>query len=148
MLSISHLPAVLQDIVVSFAYDKTIKEVNECIDVLLSIRKMRLPAFFTQEVVWSWSTDEFVVNPLVKFEHIDTVSGDYSSLFNFDALYCFLDALDFRKREVRQFGSRREWLQRLFSAWETVSPLSAFFRVILRAKNPTKKRNSVIRRYI
>ena len=102
---------------------------------------MNLPFFFFKPEIWCWHERRFIKNPMKSFVPIETVGGRVSDLFDDDAMYCFLLALDFRRKKVRMFGTRERWLHRLTSNWCTVEPFAAFYRMLLREDEPFMKKH-------
>ena len=109
----NELPPDLQNIVCLFAYNTTLGCVKRSLALYLVIRSMHLPFFFYKRRIWCWHERKFIKNPMTEFVPIETVGGKISELFDDDGFYCFLLALDFRRKKVRMFGSREKWLHRL-----------------------------------
>ena len=80
------LPDVLQDLVVSFAFNLPKDEVVQSLDVILSIIDMNLPFFFFREAIWSWHYGQFLPNPVFTFMPINYYNGTYAELFDDDAM--------------------------------------------------------------
>ena len=138
------LPPDLQNIVCMFAYNTTLALVKRSVAIYLVIRSMNLPFFFFKLRIWCWHERKFIKNPLDEFVPIETVGGRIGDLFDDDGMYCFLLALDFRRKKVKMFGSRERWLHRLASNWCTVEPFAAYYRMLLREGEPfMKKRKNV-----
>ena len=133
------LPDVLQELVILFAFNLPKDEVLESLDVILSIVDMNLPFFFFRDAIWSWHYARFLPNPVYSFMPINYYNGSYAELFDDDALCCLLLGLDFRRRNVRMFGSRQRWLDRIIRCWRCVEPFAAFFKMLLRSKTPIMK---------
>ena len=145
----SVLPSVLQDLVLDFAFNLPKTDVLESLDVILSIIDMDLPFFFFRESIWSWHYNKFLPNPVFSFMPIHYYNGIYSELFDDDALCCLLLGLDFRRRNVRMFGSRQRWLDRIIQCWRCVEPFAAYFKMLLRSKTPImKQRSAFIKRFV
>ena len=139
------LPVVLQDLVLQFAYNMPRDKVLDSLEVILDIKAMQLPFFFFKELIWSWHYTCFLPNPIHCFTPIDYFGGTYLDLFNNDAFFCFLIGLDFRRKNVRCFGSRINWLDRLCATWKNVRPFSYFFKMLLRSETQImKKRQSIV----
>ena len=147
-VNLSVLPDVLQDLVIDFAFNLPKDDVLESLRVILGIVDMDLPFFFLKESIWSWHYARFLPNPVYSFMPIHYYNGRYSELFDDDALCCLLLGLDFRRRNVRMFGSRQRWLDRIVTCWRSVEPLSAFFKMLLRSKTPIMKHRSAFIRAI
>ena len=145
----SVLPSVLQDLVLQCAFNLPKTDVLESLDVVLSIIDMDLPFFFFRESIWSWHYNKFLPNPVFSFMPIHYYNGIYSELFDDDALCCLLLGLDFRRRNVRMFGSRQRWLDRIIRCWRCVEPFAAYFKMLLRSKTPImKQRSAFIKRFV
>ena len=148
-VNFSVLPSVLQDLVLDFAFNLPKTDVLESLDVILSIIDMDLPFFFFRESIWSWHYNKFLPNPVFSFMPIHYYNGIYSELFDDDALCCLLLGLDFRRRNVRMFGSRQRWLDRIIRCWRCVEPFAAYFKMLLRSKTPImKQRSAFIKRFV
>ena len=148
-VNFSVLPSVLQDLVLDFAFNLPKTDVLESLNVILSIIDMDLPFFFFRESIWSWHYNKFLPNPVFSFMPIHYYNGIYSELFDDDALCCLLLGLDFRRRNVRMFGSRQRWLDRIVRCWRCVEPFAAFFKMLLRSKTPImKQRTCLVRAFI
>ena len=147
-VNLSVLPDVLQDLVIDFAFNLPKDDVLESLYVVLGIIDMDLPFFFMRESIWSWHYARFLPNPVYSFMPIHYYNGTYAELFDEDALCCLLLGLDFRRRNVKMFGSRQRWLDRIVTCWRSVEPLSAFFKMLLRSKTPIMKHRSAFIRAI
>ena len=148
-VNFSVLPSVLQDLVLDFAFNLPKTDVLESLNVILSIIDMDLPFFFFRESIWSWHYNKFLPNPVFSFMQIHYYNGIYSELFDDDALCCLLLGLDFRRRNVRMFGSRQRWLDRIIQCWRCVEPFAAYFKMLLRSKTPImKQRSAFIKRFV
>ena len=142
---IGDLPLVLQDLVLQFAYNMPREQVLDSLEVILDIKAMQLPFFFFKELIWSWHYASFLPNPIHCFTPIAYFGGTYLDLFDNDAFFCFLIGLDFRRKNVRCFGSRIHWLDRLCTTWKSVRPFSYFFKMLLRSETQImKKRHSIV----
>ena len=141
-VKLSVLPDVLQDLVLDFAFNLPKHDVLESLEVILGIIDMNLPFFFFRESIWSWHYARFLPNPVYSFMPIHYYNGVYSELFDDDALCCLLLGLDFRRRNVKMFGSRQRWLDRIIRCWRCVEPFAAFFKMLLRSKTPIMKQRS------
>ena len=131
----------LQNIVCMFAYNTSLGSVKHSLKVYGVVRSMNLPFFFFKPEIWYWHERRFIKNPMKSFVPLETVGGRVSDLFDDDAMYCFLLALDFRRKKVRMFGTRERWLHRLTSNWCTVEPFAAYYRMLLREDEPFMKKH-------
>ena len=148
-LDLSVLPDVLQDLVLMYTYNYTKSQVCASLDVILDILDMQLPFFFLKDRIWSWHYEKFLPNPLVSFFPIEYYTGRYNDLFDEDSMFCLLLGLDFRRRNVKLFGSRKRWMSRICSSWRAVEPLAAYYKMLLRTKRPImKKRGPLVTKFI
>lgn len=135
------LPLDLQNLVHEFAFNLPRDVVLESLQVMLDIIDMQLPFFFLREKIWSWHYNVFLPNPVFQFMPIEYYNGRYEEIFDDDALFCLLIGLDFRRRNVKMFGSRQKWLDRIVTCWRCVEPFAAYFRMLLRTRSPIMKQN-------
>lgn len=148
-LSLSVLPDVLQDLILIYTYNLPKKQIIKSLGVILDIADMQLPFFFLKERIWSWHYEKFLPNPLISFLPIEYYTGKYNDLFDEDSMFCLLIGLDFRRRNVRLFGSRERWMNRICNSWRAVEPLAAYYKMLLRTKKPImKKRGPLIMKFI
>ena len=148
-LHLSVLPDDLQDLVFKFAYGLPKDQVLCSLYAILDIIDMQLPFFFFRKKIWSWDLKRFLHNPIWVFEPMEYYQCNFNSLFDEDAMYCLLIGLDFRRKNVRLFGSREKWLSRICTSWRAVEPFAAYYRMLMRSKSPImKKRGILIRGYI
>ena len=141
-MKLSVLPAVLQDLVMLFCFNLPKADVLKGVDMILDIKDMGLPFFFFRDKVWSWEYARFLPSPLKVFTPIEYYGGYYRDLFDDDCTYYLLLCLDFRRRNVRMFGNREAWYNRFASTWRTVEPFAAFYKMLLRTKQPVLKTKS------
>ena len=127
-----------------FAFDMPKQVVLDSLSIILSIIDMDLPFFFFRKRIWSWRYATFLPNPVFSFLPIQYYSGRYADLFDDDALYCLLLGLDFRRRNVRMFGSRQKWLDRIVTSWRSVEPLAAYYKMLIRTRGPIMKQRSPV----
>ena len=148
-VKLSVLPAVLQDLVLEFAFNMPRDKILTSLAVVLDIVDMNLPFFFFRDKIWSWHYNIFLPNPVFNFMPIEYYNGRFCELFDDDAMFCLLLGLDFRRRNVRMFGSRQKWLNRIVTSWRCVEPLAAYYRMLLRTRAPImKKRGALIRAFV
>jgi len=148
-LKLTILPDVLQDLVLQFAFNLPKQQVLDSLDVILDILDMQLPFFFFREKIWSWECNNFLPNPVFSFMPIEYYNGRFGELFDDDAMFCLLLGLDFRRKNVRLFGSRQKWLDRIVTSWRCVEPLAAYYRMLLRTRTPImKKRGPLIKMFV
>ena len=122
----NEIPAVLQDLICDFAWEKTHSEVMSVLKVVLMLKKHKLPANFYHSVVWSWQDRCFVPLPLVEFCPIE----DFRTYFNFPIIRCILMQLDFRKKRVKSMGNRVFWLNLLENHWSFAVQLGLFLKIL------------------
>ena len=118
-LYLSVLPDDLQDLVFKFAYGLPKEQVLCSLYALLDIIDMQLPFFFFRKKIWSWDLKKFLHNPVWVFEPMEYYDGNFNSLFDDDAMYCLLLGLDFRRKNVRLFGSRDKCKSHLHTSSRT-----------------------------
>ena len=140
------LPDVLQDLVLQFAFNLPKRDVKMSLNIMLDIIDMQLPFFFFREKIWSWHYHCWMPNPILEFMPIEYYNGRFADMFDDDAMFCLLLGLDFRRKNVKLFGSRQTWLDRIVSSWRCVEPLAAYYRMLLRSPTPImKKRGPLVR---
>ena len=148
-ITLSVLPTVLQQLVLDFAYNLPKTAVLSSLNTLLDIIDMDLPFFFFRPKIWSWEFAKFLPNPVFEFMPIEYYNGLYSELFDDDALYCLLLGLDFRRKNVKMFGSRQQWINRIVSSWRSIEPFAAYYKMLMRSRTPIMKhRSSFITRFL
>ena len=147
-MKFSVLPTVLQDIVMLFCYNMPVHMVRANVNELLSIKSMGLPFFLYREKVWSWKFTRFLPNPINVFLPIEDYGGYYGCIIDDDAMYYLLLCLDFRRKNVKMFGSRSDWHKRFSNNWRTVGPFAAYYKMLLRSEKPVLKPNSPLLSYI
>ena len=148
-VNLSILPDVLQDIVLEYAFNMQRAPILRSLHTILDIVEMTLPFFFFREKIWSWHCKHFLPNPVFDFMPIEYYNGRYNELFDDDAMFMLLLGLDFRRRNVRMFGSRQKWLHRIVTSWRCVEPLAAYYRMLMRSRGPImKKRGPLIRAFV
>ena len=133
---ISDLPIVLQDLVISFAYDEHKWVIKSELETLLEIKSWRLPFWFLDSMVWSCTS------PLISYVPMKYCGHSYRVLFDLDVIHSFLLALDFRMKNVRCFGSRELWQTRILESWRCLDSLSSFYKMLLRSKTRVLRMNT------
>ena len=144
-LKLGVLPEVLQNLVLEFAFNLPKQAIVDSLRIILGIIDMALPFFFFRDKIWSWHYRRWLPSPLVSFMPIEYYNHEYGELFDDDALYCLLLSLDFRRKNVRMFGSRQRWLDRIVMSWRSVEPFAAFYRMLMRSRTPIMKRTCPLR---
>ena len=105
MTVFTDLPDVLCDLCTVFAFGIPSEMMFENIKELLSFKYYNFPHKFFRPYVISTQHYQYVTNPL----YIYTPFWEYANLFDENAVRTMLCNLDFRKRCVKQLGSRHEW---------------------------------------
>ena len=123
---LSHFPAELEDLICKFAWKKSAKDVKNTLEIVLYLKKQRLPSDFYHSVVWSWVEQKFVPLPLLRF----TPVGDFANFFNLPRIKWILMQLDFRKRLVKSMGNRVFWLNLLENHWSFAVQLGLFLKIL------------------
>ena len=141
-MNFSALPGVLQDLVCLFCFNLPLKAVRNGIDNILEIKDMDLPFFFFRDKIWSWEHKCFLPSPMKVWMPIGYFGGTYRDLFDEDRMFYLLLSLDFRRRTVRLFGNREAWLNRFSCSWRSLEPFAAYYKMLLRTKEPILKQNS------
>ena len=136
------LPDVLQDLVYMFAFNLPKRSVQTSLETVLEIASWNLPFFFFRNKIWSWHWKVFLPTPLKVFIPIEYYGGSFRELFDDDAIYCFLLGLDFRMRNVRIFGNRQKWENRILSSWRVMDSLAAFYWMLMRSKTRVLRKHT------
>ena len=123
---LSHFPAELEDLICKFAWKKSAKDVKNTLEVVLHLKKQKLPLDFYHSVVWSWVEQKFVPLPLLQF----TPVGDFANFFNLPRIKWILMQLDFRKRLVKSMGNRVFWLNLLDNHWSFAVQFGLFYKIL------------------
>ena len=146
---VCELPHVLEDLVYMFAWNLPKKPVQASLITYSEIKEWELPFWFFHDRIWSWHYNQFLPNPVFSFMPIEYYNGRFCELFDDDAMFCLLLGLDFRRKNVRMFGSRQAWLDRVVTSWRCVEPLAAYFRMLLRTRSPImKKRGPLVQLFV
>ena len=144
---LSDIPLVLQDLVFLFAFNMDKEQTLCSLRIIWEIQQMKLPFFFFRTKIWSWHYKTFLENPCSSFMPIEYFNGRYNDIFDEDSLYCFLLGLDFRRRNVKLFGSRRFWEKRLVKSWRAVEELSAYYKMLCRSKAQVFRKKDYFRNF-
>ena len=142
MMLFRGLPCVLQDLVMRYAYNMPVDAVRKEVRRILEVKHMGLPFFLFRTKVWSWEFSCFLPSPLRVFTPIARYGGYYGDLVDEDVVYYLLLCLDFRRRNVRMFGTREEWYRRLEFSWEAIGPFAAYYKMLLRSGTRVLKKCS------
>ena len=126
---LGNFPPELEDLICRFAWKKRSKEVKNTLDMVLYLKKQKLPSDFYHSAVWSWTEQTFVPLPLVKFTPIP----DFANFFNMPRIRWILMQLDFRKREVKMMGNRVFWLNLIDSHWSFAVQFGLFYKLLQRS---------------
>ena len=141
-MNICALPTDLQDLVCLFCFNLPLKAVKTGVNRILEIKNMGLPFFFFRDKIWSWECKRFLPSPLKVWLPIQYFGGMYRDLFDDECMFYLLLCLDFRRRTVRMFGNRETWMGRFSDSWRSLEPFSAYYKMLLRSKDPILKQNS------
>ena len=141
MTNFDDLPTVLQDLVMLFCFNLPKADVLKGVDMILDIKDMGLPFFFFRDKVWSWEYARFLPSPLKVFMPIEYYGGSFREIFDADSVYCFLLALDFRMRNVRKFGNRQRWENRILLSWRVMDSLASYYWMLMRSKTRVLRRS-------
>ena len=136
------LPTDLQEIVYMFAFNLPKAAVLSSLHTILEISKWKLPFWFVNRWIWSWHYRTYLLNPLISFMPIEYFDGVYHDIFDLDVIYSFLLSLDFRRKNVRAFGSRKLWETRILVSWRTMESLSYYYRMLLRSETKVLRKNT------
>ena len=134
------MPPELVEIICMFAYNLPRADVMRSVNEMCCILDMNMPFFFFRERIWCWQYAKHMNSPLSCFMPIEYFGGRFTSLFDEDVMYYFLLSLDFRRRNVRVFGSRTRWLDRFLTSWRTFEPFGAYYKMLMRSKTTVLKR--------
>jgi len=146
-LKLSDLPPVLTKIVLEFAYALSEQVIRRDLDTILTIKQWCLPFWFLETKVWSWKYRSYLPSPLNTYTPIMYFGGSYQELFNVDVAWSFLQALDFRMKKVRAFGSRALWQSRITQSYLAFDSLSSFYKMLLRVNGRVLKPSSPYKEY-
>jgi len=141
------LPTDLQQLVYMFAFNMPKKAVQGSLNTFLEIKRWKLPFFFYRDKIWSWHWKTFLPSPLKKFMPIEYYGGSFREIFDDDAVYCFLLGLDFRMRNVRQFGNRHAWENRMLASWRVMDSLAAYYWMLMRSKTRVLRKHTIYKIY-
>jgi len=144
---VDDLPLDLQQLVYMFAFNLPKSAVQGSLHTVMEISRWNLPFFFFREKIWSWHWKEFLPSPLKVFTPIEYYGGSFRELFDDDAIYCFLLGLDFRMRNVRKFGNRRVWEDRILTSWRVMDSLAAYYWMIMRSKTRVLRKQTLYEIY-
>lgn len=138
-MNLTILPTDIVSIVCEFAYHVPLSVVKPSLKRILEIKKMRLPEWMLQRVLFSYHYNTVLPSPLRCFEPM-MIFGDYHRLFNLPSILNLLYMLDFRRKSVSVWGSRQMWLKRLGRMsqfdYRYIQVFALFFRYLFRL--PTK----------
>ena len=127
-MKFNQIPSDLQDMICGFAWKRTFRQVEHCLDIVLLLKSHRLPANFYHTVVWSWIESKFVPLPLIEFSPVH----DFGQFFNLARIRRILFELDFRKRTVRTCGNRVNWMENMENHWSFVVQFGLFYKLLVK----------------
>ena len=139
---ISDLPTDLEQLVYMFAFNVPKTDVLWSVREMIEIKKWNLPFWFLNRRIWSWHYRTYLTSPLISFLPIEYFGGNYKDIFDLDVIYSFLLSLDFRRKNVRAFGSRKLWETRILVSWRTIESLSYYYKMLLRSKTKVLRKNT------
>ena len=138
-MDLSILPTDIVSIVCEFAYHVPLSVVKLSLKRILEIKRMKLPRWMLQQVLFSYHYNTALPSPLRCFEPM-MVFGDYNRLFNTSSIMNLLYMLDFRRKTVSTLGSRQMWMKRMGRMaqynYRYIQVFALFFRYLFRL--PTK----------
>ena len=117
----------LSNIVCQFAFQTSYRVVFYSLKTYMQIKHFDLPKKLIHQTLFSTKHHRFMHSPLVVFEPIDSFDG-YRSLFNWNEIYYMLWQLDFRRANVKAFGSRGRWHLRLTLSWTAILEFTIFYK--------------------
>ena len=127
MAGFQDLPTVLQDLCIDFAWQTTYKLVTENIDELLMIKSFKLPPLFYRVRLFSTEHCRHMYSPLMIYKPF----WSYREIFDVYMITDLLYNLDFRKRDVKQAGSRHFWVSSFDDHYVNILQFGAFYRSLL-----------------
>ena len=125
-MDIAALPTELQNLVCIFAYGIGLKAVKCDLDILFEIKGWRLPDQFIENRVYNIELGHYVRNPLDIYTPLAEF-GNTQCIFDTFVVANVIDRLDFRKRLVKQWGTRWQWTLYV-NDWEFYGLFAAFYR--------------------
>ena len=125
------LPDVLQDIVCVFAYGITKKEVESDLDTIREIKSWKLPSMFIENFVFDHNFGCYVVTPLDRYYPLAQLSS-YKQMFDHYRIEQVVERLDFRKKQVKVWGNRWQWMKFL-KDWTFYGLFAEFYRNMLKS---------------
>ena len=125
-MSVAVLPTDLQNLVCGFAFGTSLDTVNCDLNILSEIKSWKLPDQFIEPRVYSVVLGRYVISPLEIYSPLANF-GSIQCLFDNYPFCCVIDKLDFRKRVVKQWGTRWQW-GIYINDWEFYGLFAAFYR--------------------
>ena len=123
------LPDVLKDMIVQFAFKIGFVELECDLETLRVINSWSLHPNFMRDRLWTPDSWCFLENPLKNYFPLRRLRSQFE-MFDMCAVHEILDRLDFRKRDVRCMGTRREWWISL-THFEFLGMFSMYFKQIV-----------------
>ena len=138
-MGFAKLPNDLKNVVCAIAYDSTWKTVQKDIETCILIKQMDLHPLFLRDLVWSNRSCGFEVSPLYVFAPIAWFRGTWQNIFDWQVVRECLWRLDFRRRNVRNLLSRREWVECFEESWKNIQLFSDYFCFLVYTRVPCFK---------
>ena len=125
-MSFAVLPTDLQDLVCKFAFGTCLNTVKCDLNILFEIKAWKLPDIFIRECVYCVVLGYHVPNPLKMYSPLANFHS-VQCIFDHYPFGCVIDKLDFRKKAVKQWGTRWQW-KIYIGDWEFYGLFAAFYR--------------------
>ena len=159
-----YVPICIKSIISDFAWGcKDFQTIKFDISLLITIDKLDLNPLLFKSIVWS-TNDGTICTPLIEFHPLDDIQGygftfldrsisewaflngprsGIEALFEWSLIDQVLHRLDFRKANVKQFGSRALWDRRFET--NTLTSMQMFDTFLIFAL--TNQRQLIKKRY-
>ena len=125
-MSFAVLPTDLQNLVCEFAFGISLDTVKCDLNILFEIKSWKLPDQFIEPRVYSVVLGHYIISPLDIYTPLANL-GSIQTLFDNYPFCCVVDKLDFRKKMVKQWGTRWQWAIYI-NDWEFYGLFAAFYR--------------------
>ena len=122
-MNISFLPRDISNLICLFCWDAPFELCVERSEIVYEALSFRIPDFLIRQVRYDWRTFQIITGGLLKFDPYCKPS----EFFREDVIFLILSLLDFRRKNVRLYGSRLQWLKRIVLDWRSVVDFSQFF---------------------
>ena len=124
------LPDVLQNMVCAFAFGITKKEVERDLITIREIKQWKLPSNFFEKFVFDKNLQCYVVTPLSRYFPLTELSN-CKVLFDYYRIGQVIERLDFRKKQVKFWGTRWQWKEFL-KDWTFYGLFAEFYRNMIK----------------